>query len=320
MKSFLICAVILLSLGGSNSQAFSQSTYEPIPFGDMDNWVDRQIKESLLIGGATRQVYAVGPTQTVTGNKPYVNLGGSPWATSNVLAYVAGIYKTNVSVYPEKRDNGYCARLDTHLEKVKVLGIVNITVLAAGSLFLGDVHEPIQSTKNPQKMLNSGIPFTQRPVAVTFDYQVKLADSDHRIRATGFSKIREVEGRDYPEVTLFLQKRWEDADGNIYAKRVGTMVVRFTQSCDWQNHATFAILYGDITTRPEYTPENMQLQVVERYAVNSKGKSTPIQEIGWAAPDEVPTHLFLQFASSHGGAYIGSPGNSLCIDNVGFVY
>ncbi|MDR0976580.1 MAG: PCMD domain-containing protein, partial [Prevotellaceae bacterium] len=162
-----------------------QLRVEKVPYGDMNHWIDREIKESFLIGGATKHVYAVGPTDTIVGNIPYVAQGGSPWATSNVLAHVAGIYKTNVSVFPERRDSGFCARMDTHMEKVKVLGIVDITVLAAGSLFLGEVHEPIQSTKNPQQMLSSGIPFTGRPVAIRFDYKVKLADSEHRIRATG---------------------------------------------------------------------------------------------------------------------------------------
>ena len=40
------------------------------------------------------------------------------------------------------------------MESVKVLGLVNITVLAAGSIFTGTVHEPIKVTKNPQKMLD----------------------------------------------------------------------------------------------------------------------------------------------------------------------
>ena len=68
-------------------------------------------------------------------------MGGSPWATSNVMARVAGITKTNTSVFPEKRGDGFCARMDTRMESVKVFGIVDITVLAAGSIFLGDVHE-----------------------------------------------------------------------------------------------------------------------------------------------------------------------------------
>ena len=64
----------------------------------------------------------------------------------------------------------------------------------------------------------------------------------------------------------------------------------------------------------------MQIQVEERSALNSRGESVPIQEIGWAEEDEMPTHLILQFTSSHGGAYIGSPGNTMWIDNVELIY
>ena len=66
---------------------------------------------------------------------------------------------------------------------------VNITVLAAGSIFTGTVHEPIKGTKIPQKMLQCGVPFTKKPVALQFDYKVKMSDRENRIRATGFSKI-----------------------------------------------------------------------------------------------------------------------------------
>ena len=61
------------------------------------------------------------PTATVTETKAYKNMGGSPWATSNVMARVAGITKTNTSVFPEKRGDGFCARMDTRMESVKVL-------------------------------------------------------------------------------------------------------------------------------------------------------------------------------------------------------
>ena len=237
------------------------------------------------------------------------------------MARVAGITKTNTSVFPEKRDDGFCARMDTRMESVKVLGIVDITVLAAGSIFLGDVHEPIKGTKNPQKILNSGIPFTKKPVAVQFDYKVKMSDREKRIRATGFSRITDVEGKDFPEMNLFLQKRWEDEDGNIYAKRVGTVVVRYYTTTDgWRNNATYSIMYGDITGNPEYKAHMMRLQVQERYAVNSKGESVPIKEVAWGTEDDIPTHIQLQFTSSHGGAYVGSPGNSFYVDNVRLVY
>ena len=45
-----------------------------------------------------------------------------------------------------------------------------------------------------------------------------------------------------------------------------------------------------------------------------------IKEDGWAGKDEQPTHLILQFTSSLGGAFIGSPGNTLWVDNVNLVY
>lgn len=310
-------AVLLLCGGNLSAQ---QHDVKLVPYGDMNQWIDRQIKESGIIGGATKHVYAIGPKDTIRENKAYKNRGGSPWATSNVMARVAGITKTNTSVFPEKRGDGFCARLDTRMENVKVLGLVDITVLAAGSVFLGEVHEPIKSTKNPQKILNSGIPFTQKPIAVQFDYKVKMSDREKRLRATGFSRITEVEGKDFPEVDLFLQKRWEDAKGNIYAKRIGTMVVRYYSTSDWHNHAVYAIMYGNITGNPAYKAHMMRLQVEERYAVNSKGKSVPVREVAWGTADDVPTHLVLQFASSHGGAYVGSPGNSLWIDNVQLIY
>ena len=209
LSAFLCCGTALAQQ--------QQHTVEMIPFGDMDQWIDRQIKESGIIGGALKNVYAIGPTATIRENKAYKNMGGSPWATSNVMARVAGITKTNTSVFPEKRGDGYCARMDTRMESVKVLGIVDITVLAAGSMFLGEVHEPIKGTKNPQKMLNSGIPFTKKPIAVQFDYKVNMSDREKRIRATGFSRITDVEGKDFPEVNLFLQKRWEEGEGEVHA-------------------------------------------------------------------------------------------------------
>lgn len=298
----------------------AQHKVELLPYGDMDQWIERQIKESGIIGGNTKSVYAIGPTAVIKGDQVYKNMGGSPWATSNVLAKVSGITKTNTTVFPEKRGTGYCARLDTKMESVKALGVVNITVLAAGSIFTGSVHEPIKGTKNPQKMLQSGMPFTQRPTALQFDYKVKLSDREQRIRATGFSKITDVAGKDYPAVVLMLQKRWEDADGNVYAKRIGTLAEYFYQSTDWKNNTTHKIMYGDISKTPEYKAHMMRLQVSENYTVNSKGESVPIREVAWGDVDDEPTHLYIQFTSSHGGAYVGSPGNSLWLDNVKLVY
>ena len=53
----------------------------------------------------------------------------------------------------------------------------------------------------------------------------ELSGDPNRIKLSGFSKRSEVNGIDMPLVNLFLQKRWEDKDGNIYAKRIGTLVI-----------------------------------------------------------------------------------------------
>ena len=248
----------------------AQEKVVPLKYGDMDQWITRKIHESGIIGGDTKLLYEVGPVKELDGNTPYVNQGGSPWGNSNVMAKVMGIVKTNTSVYPEQREGGYCARLETHIESVKVLGVVNITVLASGSLFLGDMKEPM--------------------------------------------------GQDCAIMTCLLQKRTEDAEGNIIAKRIGTAVIRYQQTEGWRNKATYDIHYGDISHTSYYDAELMKLGVGNYHARNSKGESVLIQENGWADADETPTHLILQFTSSLGGAFVGSPGNTLWVDNVCLVY
>ena len=47
----------MLCCGAVSAQ---QHEVEMIPFGNMDQWIDRQIKESGIIGGATKNVYAIG--------------------------------------------------------------------------------------------------------------------------------------------------------------------------------------------------------------------------------------------------------------------
>lgn len=298
----------------------AQEKVVPLSYGNMDSWTIRKVHESAIIGGNTKTLYEIGPNRTVEGNKPYTNGGGSPWGTSNVMAKVMGVVKTNNSVYRDKRGSGWCAKLTTHIESVKVMGLMNINVLAAGSIFLGDMKEPITGTKDGPKAMNNGIPFTGRPKAVRFDYSVKAAGIPNRIKQTGFSKKQTVPGRDYAIAVLYLQKRTEDKAGNITAKRVGTMVVKFGKSTGgWVNNATYKIMYGDIRNTPGYDASTMGLRHTD-YARNSKGKSVPVKEIGWADADTTPTHLMLQFSSSHGGAYIGSVGNTLWVDNVEMVY
>ena len=316
------CCKILLALATclATADAMATDKEEYLPYGNMNSWTIRKIKESGVIGGDTKTLYEVGPNRTITGNTPYTNGGGSPWGTSNVMAKVMGVVKTNNSVYRDKHGSGYCAKLETHIEKVRVLGLMNMKVLAAGSLFLGDMKEPITGTKDGPKAMNNGIHFTKRPKALKFDYMFKAAGTANRVKQNGFSSGKTVAGRDYAVCVLFLQKRTEDTEGNITAKRVGTMVVRYGKSTGgWVNGATYEILYGDIRNNPHYNAATMGLRSTD-YARNSKGKSVLVKETGWASANETPTHLMLQFSSSHGGAYIGSPGNTLWVDNIRLVY
>lgn len=293
---------------------------ELVKFGNFDSWITRSIKESVLVGGKTQTLYEVGPKGTFDGARAYTNQGGSPWANSNVYAKVAGVVKTNVSVYPDKHQGGQCAKLSTHIVSAKAIGVINISVLATGSMFLGTLLEPITSSSNPMSKMSLGIPFTKKPKAVKFDYKFNSPGTE-RIRETGFSKRQKVAGKDMGQVTCLLQKRWEDADGNIHALRVGTMRHMFSQNTDWKEGQSFTIHYGDITGESFYRSWMGLIGGGESfYALNSKGKNVPIKEEGWADPNETPTHIVLKFDSSHGGAYVGTIGNTLWIDNVKLVY
>lgn len=290
-----------------------------LKYGDMDNWLVREVEESILIGGETKILHEIGPRKTIKGDVPYRSNSQSPWATSNVMAKV-GVTKCSVSVYPEVRDKGKCARLETRMETVKVLGIVDITVLATGSIYLGGVDEPIKGVKNPLSKIANGIPFTGKPKALRFDYKAALSGANSRKKVPGFGKTTDVPGKDYPEVYMVLQKRWEDEAGNIYAKRVATLLHRFEASDDWVNNFTLDLEYGDISDKQNIDALEKLMVEEPYYDWNSLGEMKPVIEMGWAEPDEATTHVILRFSSSFGGAFIGSAGNKLWIDNVRFVY
>lgn len=307
---------LLLFLGGASLMGATAQTRTLVPLGDFEQWLEREVKESAIIGGQTRQLFEIAPQRPLKDGL-YLPPFASPWATSNVVASV-GVTKTSRTVFPDIHGAGRSARLETRLEEVKVLGMINISVLAAGSIFLGEMVEPITSTKNPNSKLIMGIPFEQRPRALVLDLKALISSEPNRWRIPGFGSRTQVVGADHGEVMVLLQKRWEDAEGNIHALRIGTLVERITQSTNgWAEGLTLPIRYGNFTTAAEFKPY-MGLVSGEQsyYARNSKGQIVPIRESGWASPEEKPTHLILKASSSHGGAYIGSIGNTLWIDNV----
>lgn len=312
--------VISLLLVATCITQTSAQHLEKIKYGDMDQWVVRTIKESAIIGGNTRTLYEIAPNQTIDGDIPYINKGGSPWATSNVMAKVAGVTKTSNAVYRESRQGqGYCAKLCTVLEQVKALGIINMKVLVSGSIFLGQVFEPIKSTKNPYGKMEMGIPYVKRPDYLSFDYKVTVPNNN-RIYSSGFGKQKTLAGQDYAEVYVLLQKRWEDADGNLHALRVGTGRERYGKTvANWVNGHKLPIHYGNITSQPFYR-SYMGLISKENsyYARNSKGTMVPVVEEGWADASETPTHVLVMASSGCGTAYVGTVGMILWIDNIAF--
>ena len=264
-------------------------------------------------------IYAIGPTAHITGNKAYTNTGGSPWATSNVYAKVSGVVKGSNTVSPCDVNGNRVAKMEAKMEHVKVLGLINMDVMVAGSIFLGRVFEPITSTKSPYSKMEMGIPYAKRPKALVFDYMVDMPESDTRTKSTGFSSKKTLPGRDHAEVYVLLQKRWEDANGKLYAQRVGTGRERFSKSTPWTKGHQLPIHYGDITKESFYQPW-MGLLNGERayYARNSKGKLVPVEEVGWAPADATPTHVLVMASSSCGEAFIGSEGLTLYVDNMAF--
>lgn len=316
MKRLFSLILILAGLGAA------AQTPELLPFGDMDQWVTRRIKESRMIGGDTKSCYAVGPTATITGERPYTYSGRSPWATSNVMAKVMGITKVSNAVFPDSHGHGQCARLSTIMEHCKAIGVINVDVVVAGTLFLGKMLEPIKSTADPYSKMEMGIPFSRRPKALCFDYKLSIPANAERTYSSGIGKKRTMPGHDNAEVFVILQRRWEDADGNIHAQRVGTGRELFgTSTPDWVDCHHIDINYGDITGMPGYK-SHMGLIPKEKsyYARNSKGIMVPVVEEGWAAADAKPTHLMVMFSAGSGEPYTGTLGTDFLVDNIAMLY
>ena len=303
----------------STASSSAKMRIEPIKYGDFSQWVTRTISESKAIGGKEKTLYEIAPTATMTGNNAYTNKGGSPWATSNVYAKVAGITKGSGTVSPANVNGNTMAKMEAKMEEVKVLGIVNMDVMVAGTIFLGQVYEPITSTKGPFSKMEMGVPYTKRPKALVFDYKVDMPNDNTRVKATGLGKKQTLQGRDNAEVYVLLQKRWEDSKGNIHALRVGTGRERYSKTIPLTKGHQLPIHYGDITKEPFYKSYMGLLNGSKAYyAKNSKGKLVPVQEEGWADPNETPTHVLVMCSSSCGEPFVGTEGLTLYIDNIGF--
>lgn len=315
-KLNLLILSLLFLISGTQASAL---TLEKIKYGDFSNWVTRHISESSAIGGKKKTIYAIGPTTTINGNKAYSNMGGSPWATSNVYAKVMGISKATNSVEPAMVNGNKMAKLTTKIEEVKVLKMIDMEVMVTGTLFLGKVREPISSTSSPYSKMEMGMPYTKRPKALVYDLKVDMPNVNTRIKASGTGAKKTLQGRDQAEVYVILQKRWEDAKGNIHALRVGTGRERFNKSIPLTKGHQLTIHYGDITGQSFYKSYMGLLNGKKAYfAYNSKGKLVPVQEEGWAPANATPTHVLVMASTTCGEAFVGTVGITMYVDNFAF--
>ena len=315
-KLNLLVLSLLFLISGTQASAL---TLEKIKYGDFSNWVTRHISESSAIGGKKKTIYAIGPTTTINGNQAYSNMGGSPWATSNVYAKVMGISKATNSVEPAVVNGNKMAKLTTKIEEVKVLKMIDMEVMVTGTLFLGKVREPISSTSSPYSKMEMGMPYTKRPKALVYDLKVDMPNVNTRIKASGTGAKKTLQGRDQAEVYVILQKRWEDAKGNIHALRVGTGRERFNKSIPLTKGHQLTIQYGDITGQSFYKSYMGLLNGKKAYyAYNSKGKLVPVQEEGWAPANATPTHVLVMASTTCGEAFVGTVGITMYVDNFAF--
>ena len=315
MEKVQVIIVCLLSCLTASAQR-----YEKVPFGDFEQWAVRYVTESQIIGGQEKTLYVIGPTDTIRSNDPY-DYKNTIWATSNAFAKVMGVVKTSNNVTPEKGPNGRCAKLATQLASCKVAGLVNIKVLAAGSIYWGKMLEPVTGVSDPFAFIDWGIPFTKRPKALVLNYKSKIPNTGKLVKGTTARTI-EYDGYDPAEILFVLQYRWEDDKGNVHAKRVGTVIYHIDQSSNgWKKDFRIPVIYGDARKAANYQPY-MDLLTGDRtmYAINSKGKKKPILEEAWADANCPVTHAIMWLSSGSCGAFSGALDNVLWVDEIRLEY
>jgi len=298
----------------------SAQRYEKVPFGDFEQWTVRYVTESKVIGGQEKALYVIGPTDTIRSNDLY-DYKNTIWSTSNAFAKVMGVVKTSNNVTPDKGPTGTCAKLATQFAYCKVAGMVNIKVLAAGSIYWGKMLEPVTGVSDPFAFIDWGIPFTKRPKALVLNYKSNIPNTGKLVKGTTTRTI-EFDGYDPAEILFVLQYRWEDDKGNIHAKRVGTVIYHVDKSSNgWMKDFRIPVIYGDARKSANYQPY-MGLLTGDRtmYAINSKGKKKPILEESWAEANCSITHAIMWLSSGSSGAFVGALDNVLWVDEMRLEY
>lgn len=269
---------------------------------DFEQWNTRQIKESAIFGGDIKTLY---------------DLPGH-WATSNTHAKIMGIEKAAASVYPIVHGSGKACQMRVEQVSFSVMGIP-VNAITTGSIYLGESNEPVdmRGANEPMTVLNMNYAYTNRPEALLFDYSAYVEQSTDISKANACKQVKHYQGRDGAEVTVLLQRRWEDKDGHVHALRVATATMRIWQSSNgWVEGFRLPLRYGDITHQTDYKPYE-GLNAKGFMTKNQKGKMVLIEEDGFDG-DAQPTHVILMFSAGCQPAFCGHVGNWFSVDNVCF--
>lgn len=296
-------------------RAQTEGRLEKIPYGDFESWLTRLIKESAIVGGEEKEVYAIADNGVVKGKIPYEN-GKSPWATSNVYAEVWGVDKVNCNVRPASHAGGRCAELTTEMISFRAAGMIRMNVVTAAAIYLGKTLEPIRSMDAAYGCVDMGIPFGKRPKSLVLDYSARIGNSGTIVYASGRKK-EEYSGKDKAVILIQLQKRWEK-DGRVYAQRVATGELAIGQTTGWHEQVRIPLVYG----KPAHVEVLTDFGKLHNqfHTLNSEGESVPIEEVSWAPAGTDPTHLVIFISSGTQGVYRGEVGNILWVDNIGLEY
>ncbi|MBB6462940.1 PCMD domain-containing protein [Flammeovirga kamogawensis] len=208
------------------------------------------------------------------------------WDTANRGAVASFVDGGNTT--PVDRDGGKYARL----ESISV-PIYNI---AAGSLFTGYFTDDMPpNASNPRSNTHFGISFGSRPISISLEY--KYSPGTEYIENQNPST-----GEDECEIYVLLQKR---VDGQRY--RVGTAWHRSKDTISSWTTLNLDMQYGEL---PAGYPSYMGLN-------QNPGE----EEVDWADPNDVPTHILVVFSSSAlGDTFTGAVGSVLEIDNLQLNY
>lgn len=291
-----VVLAIRLSVSAAVISANGAERVELMPNGDFEHWTEKEIKESLLIGGKTKTLYQI----------------GSPWGSSNAHARAFGVDKVSVSVMPEKRGGGYCCRMENTLEVVSAVGI-DFKALAIGSVYTGKLKDIVglMQSSDPCSAIDMGVEFSGHPTALILDYKALIQDKA-AVYAAATTSVKEVSGHDAGHVTLILQHRWEK-DGHVYAYRVGTAVHQLSHTAGWQNDFRIPVLYGQ-------AGKALKKLSADCYKTHNRdGKMVYIEEVGFSE-NVTPTHIIIQISAGSMPPFTGCPGNVVWCDNIRLEY